>query len=116
RSRGVTPEPGGDGTSTGGEGGGNGSGSQRGGGSGTGQRKTRGRARVTLLDEGRRVEANGQTFLIAPFVVTHAEGAQATRVRARVGVVLDGNQLENEPPAGGQQPRLLRWRDAEQGI
>jgi hypothetical protein len=80
-------------------------------------RRRRGpRARVVLRDEGTIYETGNEMILVAPFTVTHVEGSNGTLVKARVGVVLDGNQIESDPPAGGRQPRVLRWKDADKKI
>lgn len=75
--------------------------------------KSRSKARVKILDEGRLAQNNGTTVFIASFTIQHAEGSWGTRVKANAGVVLDGNQLENEPPAGDEKPRIILWRDPE---
>lgn len=47
--------------------------------------------------------------LLAEFAVEHVPGSQGTEVRVEVNTVLDGDELEKEPPAGGQAPRVLLW-------
>jgi hypothetical protein len=47
--------------------------------------------------------------LLTEFVVEHAPGSRATEVKVEVNAVLDGDELEKEPPAGGQIPRVLLW-------
>ena len=49
--------------------------------------------------------------LITEFIVRHAEGSKATRVKVNAGALLDGGELEKEPPAGATIPDVLLWVD-----
>ncbi len=47
--------------------------------------------------------------LLTEFVVEHAPGSRGAEVKVEVSAVLDGDELEKDPPVGGQIPRVLLW-------
>lgn len=47
--------------------------------------------------------------LLTEFVIEHAPGSRGAEVKVEVGAVLDGDELEKDPPIGGQVPRVLLW-------
>ncbi len=47
--------------------------------------------------------------LLTEFVVEHAPGSRGAEVKVEVGTVLDGDELEKDPPVGGQVPQVLLW-------
>jgi hypothetical protein len=47
--------------------------------------------------------------LLTEFVVEHAPDSRATVVKVEVNAVLDGDELEKDPPIGGQVSRVLWW-------
>ncbi len=74
----------------------------------TPQRDTR-RARINLLKKTTLGFVDNIPALLAEFVVEHASGSQATEVEVEVGAVLDGDELEKDPPSGVQTPHVLLW-------
>lgn len=76
-------------------------------------RKPVSRARIRLLDNGKLRMLRGHAVLTTSFSVTHATESKGTLVKVLAGVVLDGNQMEAEPPAGVKQPSVLGWRDPD---
>lgn len=72
-----------------------------------------GRARtgIELLGEPELEVIDGQRAQRLRFRVRHASGATETTVRLELGVVLEGDALEVEPPAGATLPSVLRWID-----
>ncbi len=68
------------------------------------------RARLTIENEGELAEVNGQPILITRFTVDPATNSLGTRVTLTAGAVLDGGELELEPPIGGQRPVILGWK------
>ncbi len=67
------------------------------------------RAKLKLLDEGRLGLVNGNPAFLAEFVVDHADGSSGTEVRVQAGAILDGDEMELEPPAGCVTPRVIHW-------
>lgn len=77
---------------------------------GKGQTSARpGRAHVRALSEGDFVLADGTPALRIPFSVFHAPESKGTIVQAVISAVLDGSQLETEPPIGGSRAAVLCW-------
>lgn len=68
-----------------------------------------GRASVRVLSDGTLIVFNNTPALEIPFTITHAPYTQETIVHAVVRAVLDGEQLETEPPLGGSRPTVLCW-------
>jgi hypothetical protein len=58
----------------------------------------------------------GRPVIRLEFSVTAASGAASTRVALDAAVaVQDGDAVEDDPPAGAERPRLLRW-EAPDGV
>lgn len=73
------------------------------------QRRVTKRAKVELINEGELILFNGVPALLVEFAVKHAEGSRSTSVRIQAAAVLDGNELETEPPAKSIQPKVVKW-------
>lgn len=69
------------------------------------------RAGIELLGEPELDIQEGHRVQRVRFRVHHAMHGAGTLVRLDVGVVLEGDALEVEPPAGAAQPSVLRWTD-----
>lgn len=70
-----------------------------------------GRARVKYVDD-TYVLVNNVPALQFEFSVLHAGNSAGTNVSVSVRAVLDGSQLENEPPIGGSSAQVLHWVDS----
>ncbi len=51
----------------------------------------------------------GKPTLTVTFEVEHARASGSTRVTASAGALLDGSELESDPPIGASVPRVLWW-------
>ena len=69
------------------------------------------RAKVIFLNKAKLEMVEDAPALITEFIVRHAEGSKATRVKVNAGALLDGDELEKEPPAGATIPDVLLWVD-----
>lgn len=74
------------------------------------------RAGIELLGEPELDELEGQRVQRLRFRVRHSTGAAGTIVRLDLGVVLEGDALEVEPPTGAARPSVLRWIDPSGGV
>jgi hypothetical protein len=69
-----------------------------------------GRPRLTVRSSEEFLLLDGDMpALRVDFVVTHGSGSVGTIVYAAPHAVLDGNQLELEPPSNVSTPEVLRW-------
>jgi hypothetical protein len=48
--------------------------------------------------------------VVIDFTVSHARRSSSTIVEVSAGAVLDGGEVERDPPAGAREPAVLRWR------
>jgi hypothetical protein len=69
-----------------------------------------GRARVKHIDDS-YVLVDDIPALQFEFSVSHAGNSSGATVRVSARAVLDGNQLESEPPIGGSAAQVLHWID-----
>ena len=67
------------------------------------------RAYVRTLSDGDFVIIDGIPALQIPFTVTHAIPSQGTIVHAVISTILDGGQIEKDPPIGASQAAVLYW-------
>lgn len=67
-----------------------------------------GRAKVNALSD-RYTVFDGQPALEIEFTVTHAGHSAGSLIEVSARAVLNGSQLENEPPIGGSQAQVLCW-------
>ena len=70
-----------------------------------------GRAKVIFLNKGTLEMVEDAPALLTEFIVKHADGSKATRVKVNAGALLDGDELEKEPPVGATIPDVLLWVD-----
>jgi hypothetical protein len=69
-----------------------------------------GRARVKHTRDS-YVLIDGVPALQFEFSIAHAGNSSGTTVRVSVRAVLDGTQLESEPPVGGSTAQIMHWID-----
>lgn len=74
--------------------------------------KRKERARITEVDD-KLIDYQGEPAVRLAFEIDHAPQSIGTAVRASVGVVLDGNNLETDPPINSAKPRVLHWIDPQ---
>jgi len=67
------------------------------------------KAKVALLKKPMLDFIDNMPALLADFVVEHASNSQATEVHVEVSAVLDGNEVEKDPPTGVRVPQVLQW-------
>ena len=67
-------------------------------------------ARVVLDQEPTLTTLLGKPVIEIRFQVEHAEGSNGTRISLRAGALLEGVQLESDPPRGATIPSILEWK------
>lgn len=67
------------------------------------------RASVNLQGAGELVVHDGQPALKLSFKIEHAKGSKGTVIRAEARTLLDGGEIEREPPLGESIPEILGW-------
>lgn len=70
----------------------------------------RGRPLIRILGEGELTTYADTDALVVRFEVEHAPGSEGTFVKVRSGAVLDGGEIENDPPAGSAGVSVLGWQ------
>jgi hypothetical protein len=80
---------------------------------GLGQRRASGRARVTLINDGKLIMSNGAPALCIEFLVGHAHDSYGTLITVQTGALLDDNEMEVDPPIGSSGPKVLEWIDPD---
>jgi hypothetical protein len=68
-----------------------------------------GRARIRIEGDVGLGLFDGEPTMSVPFSVVAAAGAEGTRLRATLQVVLESGDTEREPPAGTVAPQVLGW-------
>lgn len=71
-----------------------------------------GKARVKYIND-TYVLVDGVPALQFEFAVSHAGNSSGTSVRVSARAVLDGSQLENDPPIGGSAAQVMHWVDPQ---
>lgn len=67
------------------------------------------KAKVSFLKTGTLGLVGGIPVLLTEFAVEHRPNSQGTMVQVETSAILDGNELEKDPPLGGQTPHILFW-------
>ena len=67
-----------------------------------------GQARVKYIGDS-HVLMDGILALQFEFSVAHARNSSGTTVQAEARAVLNGSQMENDPPVGGSAARVMYW-------
>jgi len=71
-----------------------------------------GKARVHPVSEGIFVLIDGMPAVKVEFSIKHGENSSGTLVQVIPRAIIDGAQIEIEPPIGGSTAKVLRWMDA----
>lgn len=74
-----------------------------------GQRQVSKQAKIELINDGDLIIFENAPALLIEFAIKHAEGSRDTSVKIEVAAVLDGNEMETEPPAKSFEPKVIKW-------
>jgi hypothetical protein len=70
-----------------------------------------GKSRVKVVNDGAFVLLDSVPSLRVEFNITHAQNAAGSLVKIFAQAIIDGQQQETDPPMGGSEAEVLRWKD-----
>ena len=77
----------------------------------SGKPQIAGKSRIKIVNDGVFVLLDNVPSLRVEFNITHAQNASGSLVKIFAQAIIDGQQQETEPPMGGSESEVLRWKD-----